>query len=436
MKKIKRFLVLCLVCAMVLGIMAIPASAVFSAENAGEYVDQLYTGLLNRSADPNGRLNYVNQLMNQGVSAGTVAQEFLGSAEFRARQLTNEEYIETLYRGLLGREADAAGKQSFLGYMAAGQSRTWVYQQILASYEFKNRCENHFNMYVGSYATGESAASAAPTSVNTTQARAYVEQLYVAFLGREGDEAGIQYWLNMLSLQKLSAAGVAAAIASSSEFNSKSYTNSEFITRCYQGLLGRNPDPEGYASFITAMASGKSRSWVFSTITSSSEFQKRAAFAPGNANITPGTITEQQAGLVSGTAVNTTLAADYVARLYMNLLDRSVDPNGSEVQGWVKQLVYRQMSAAGVAAAIASSAEAKAIGLTREQYVERLYGALLGRASDSVGKGTYVAALQAGYTRSWVFAKIVASAEFQNQSLFASMHVVPGTINYASYDMG
>lgn len=436
MKKIKRLLVLCLACAMLVGIMAIPASAVFSTQNASDYVDQLYTGLLGRPADDAGKLHFVDELYTQGVSAGTVAQEFLGSAEFRGRQLNNKQYIRALYKGLLGRTPDSTGMNSFLGFMECGQSRAWVYQQILASAEFKDRCENHFNMYVGTYPTGDQSANPNPTSVNTTEAAAYVEGLYQAFLGRSADKAGKEHWLNMLSLKKLNAAGVAAAIASSAEFNAKSYTNSEFIKRCYQGLLGRDPDPEGYTHFVSLMNAGKTRSWVFSAICSSAEFQRRAVFAPGVANITPGTVTEQQAGNVSGTAVNTAVAANYVTRLYMHLLNRSVDPNGAEVQGWVNKLVARELSAAGVAAAIASSPEAKNIGLTREQYVERLYGALLGRSSDVGGKGYFVNALQAGYSRSWVFAKMVASTEFQSCSLFAEMNVVPGTINYTSYDMG
>ena len=436
MKKIKRLLGLCLVCAMLIGVVAIPVGAVFSAGNAADYVEQLYTGLLGRPSDEGGRWNYVNQLYNQGVSAGTVAQEILGSAEFRSRQLDNAAYIDALYLGLLGRTADEAGKASFLSYMDCGQSRAWVYQQILASAEFKNRCENYFNMYVGTYATGSSSANPNPTSVNVSNATQFVIDLYTGLLGRTPDasDSGVQHWVNMLSLRKLNAAGVAAAIASSSEFNSKSYTNGEFITRCYRALLGRDPDVGGYTNYVNELNNGKTRAWVFSAICSSNEFQRRAEFAPGGANVEPGIVSEAQSSSINGGAVNSQKAAEYVQRLYLNLLNRS--GGEEEIQRWVKLLVYRQLSAAGVAAAIASSAEAKSIGLTREQYVERLYGALLGRGSDPAGFGSFVGALQAGYSRSWVFCKICASAEFQNESMFKVMNVVPGTLNYTSYDMG
>lgn len=440
MKKIKRILVLCLVAAMFLGIMAIPAGAVFSVQNAEDYVEQLYTGLLGRASDEAGKLLYVNKLYSQGVSAGTVAQQFVSSAEFRGRQLNNDQYVETLYQGLLGRAADAAGKAGFLNAMDCGQSRTWVFQQILASAEFKSHCENDFNMYVGNYSTDANVPNVTPTNVNTAEARPFVEQLYVALLGRDpaslASDAGVNHWVDMLFYKKLNAAGVATAIASSAEFNSKSYTNSEFITRCYQGLLGRNPDVAGYTAFVNALNSGKTRSWVFSSICASSEFQNRVAFSSGYANVTPGISNAGSTGSVSGGAVNAQMATDYVCRLYRYILNTEIDPNDANVQGWVSKLVNRQLSAPGVAAAIAASPQAKGIARTREQYVECLYGALLGRASDPEGLGGFVAALRSGYSRSWVFAKIVQSTEFQKQSLFSDMNVVPGTINYTAYDMG
>ena len=433
MKKIKRFLVLCLACAMIAGIMVIPANAVFTRDNATEYVKQLYNGLLGREPDDGGLTSFVDRLYNQNVSAGVVAESILGSPEFKGRQLTNEQYIDVLYLGLLGRNADPEGKANFLSLMACGQSRAWVYLQFLGSPEYKSRCENHFNMYVGDYPTGPDTPNPDPTNVNVAEASKFVEALYQNLLGREADAAGKQNWLNMLSLRKMSAAGVACAVASSAEFNSISYTNSEFINRCYLALLGRKYDVAGYTNFINALNSGKSRSWVFASICNSAEFQRRAAFAPGEANVTPGTINPQGKN-VGGNAVNADLAAQYVRRLYASLLNRNATDD--EVQKWVEKLVNRLLSAAGVAAEIAASPEAKAIGLTREQFVARLYEALLGRAPDSLGNADFTRALTQGYSRSWVFCKICASPEFQSQSLLGDMNVVPGTLNYASYDMG
>ena len=110
MKKMKRVLVLCLVVVMCMGL-SIPAMAA-NADQAGAYVTQLYRGLLGREPEDAGKILYVNQLLNNGVKAGAIAESIAGSAEFRNRVLTNEEYITAIYRGLLGREPDAEGMAS------------------------------------------------------------------------------------------------------------------------------------------------------------------------------------------------------------------------------------------------------------------------------------------------------------------------------------
>lgn len=435
MKKIKRFLVLCLVCAMFAGIMVIPANAVvFTRADAEALVTQFYAGLLDRAPDDAGLACHVDRLFG-GTSVGQLAVDFLGSAEFGKRQLTNEAYVRTLYKGLLGREADQGGLDTFLSQMDCGQSRTWVYLQFLGSPEFEQLCRNKYKMDVGSYPNGKDAPSPNPTEVNVAEARKFVEGLYENLLNRGSDEAGMQHWLNMLSLKKMSAAGVAVSVASSAEFNAISYTNSEFINRCYLALLGRKYDVGGYTNFVNHLNSGKSRAWVFAAICDSAEFQRRAAFAPGGANVTPGVVTPGQSGNVGGNAVNAEMATEYVKRLYANILNRSATEK--ELSEWVEKLVNRQMSAAGVAASIAASPEAKTNGVypSADVFLDRIYQALLGRSPDTIGKGNFLKYLSQGYSRSWVFSKICASEEFQNSNYYRDMNVVPGTINAGSYNM-
>ena len=437
MKKMKRFLVLCLVAAMCLGTMIIPArAAVFGPTEAGQYVDQLYSGLLGRTADDQGRLYHVNRLVNDKASAASVAEAIISSAEFRARPLTNDEFVEALYLGLLGRPSAGNEKDGYVTAMKVGQSRTWVFQQFIASAEFKQLCEQQYSMFVGTYSTNPNIPNAAPTSVTTSKASDYVRDLYLGLLGREPDQEGLDYWTAQLTLKKMSASGVAAGIAAGNEFNSKSYTNGDFVQRAYVALLGREPDPTGFANFVNALNSGKTRAWVFAAICASNEFQNRYLFNEMNA--APGTInsTTLPNSNISGGAVNTGSAADYVYRLYQNFTTHSPDPAGDEVQYWVKKLENHTMSAAAVAAGIAGSAEARGIARTREDFINSCYYGLLNRGPDASGMGTWTNAMANGYSRSWVFAKICSSAEFQNSTEFRNMNVTAGYVNASGYDMG
>ena len=436
MKKMKRLLVLCLVAAMCVGTMIIPArAAVFGAAEAGQYVDQLYQGLLGRAADDSGRVTYVNKLVNDKVSAASIAEAIVGSAEFRARPLTNEEFITAMYQGLLGRDPDEAGMESFKTAFAVGQSRTWVFKQILASAEFKDVCEQKYSMYVGSYSSNVNIPNTAPTSVTTSLASDYVTRLYTYLLDRPTpDEAGLNYWTTQLTLKKMTAAEVAAGIASSAEFNAKSYTNPEFVQRAYYALLNRQYDVPGFTGYVGALDSGKSRAWVFASICASKEFQQSF----GEMNATPGRINSTVApnSNISGGAVNAALAGDYVDRLYLAFLGGSHYPTAEERDYWVGKLVNRTMSAAGVAASIAASPEARSIPRTRADFVEACYWGLFGRLPEAAGLGAWETALMNGYSRSWVFSKICSSAEFQNNGDLRSMNVTPGYVNASAYDMG
>ena len=204
------------------------------------------------------------------------------------------------------------------------------------------------------------------------------------------------------------------------------------IQELVKQLAEQESDTTGYTNFVSALNSGKTRAWVFAAICASQEFQNLF----GEMNAAPGNInsTTPPNSLISGGAVNPTDASAYVERLYLCLLDRYA--TAEEVDHWTRYLTTRSMSAAGVAAAIASSSEARSIGRTREVFVSRVYEALLNRAPDVSGMGTYVNALANGYSRSWVFAKICQSSEFQNMAEYRNMNVVPGYVNSASYDMG
>ena len=427
MKKMKRLLVLCLVATLCMGL-AVPAMAA-NASQAEAYVTQLYRGLLNREPDDAGKLSYVTQIVTNGAKAGTIAESVAGSAEFRARILTNEEYVTALYRGLLGREPDAAGLATFKGALDVGYSRNWVFEQLLSSMEFTQRCVS-FGLQVGAVSAPDKAPSVNQTQVNSTAAAEYVERLYVHLLGRtSADDSAAVVWVNKLTKREMSAAGVAANIAASAEFNAKSYTNGEFVQKAYLALLGRNVDSDGWTTFMTHLNNGKSRSWVFSNICASAEFQRQF----GELNAAPGTV-KPESYPIAGNNVKRDVAEKFVNRAYLNLLNRY--PTSDDLDHWVNILVKREMSAAGVAANIAGSAEARAIDRTRSDFVTAVYWTLLDRAPDSNGLDSYTNALSKGYSRSWVFTKICASAEFQSRSEFADMNVVPGYLNSASYNMG
>jgi Tol biopolymer transport system component len=109
--------------------------------------------------------------------------------------------------------------------------------------------------------------------------RAPLTRLYWAFFLRPPDTGGMTYWTNQLTGGK-KLAQVAAQFATSSEFKTKygSLSNSAFVTKIYQNIFNRNPDPGGLAYWTNKLnTKQKTRGDVMVNFSESSEGKRRLA---------------------------------------------------------------------------------------------------------------------------------------------------------------
>ena len=401
-----------------------------TAAGAAEFIQHLYSGMLGRDADASAVASYSYNLVTERKSGNWVVEAIAASYEFRSKDLERNgtQYVEAMLKGLY-ESYTQEDVSTYTDMLTKGYTRSQVLAAMLNSAKFQNLC-NKYGVLMGA-ASGNTSGHA-QTSANRSAVEEYVARLYEKFLGREPDAEGFNNYVSKVVNRQMSLAGVAASIAGSREFAEKSMSDALFLEAVYQALLMRSVDPSGNATYTSGLKSGKSRSWVLSCICNSAEFKNLYGTSGASVGtVNPSTYT------VGGTAVNREAAVAYVARLYDVFLGRS-SANDLYADDYVDALVQRRYSAAGVAALIASSAEARAIGsnLSGEQFIEKCYLALLDRGSDTVGMSTYKRALINGYSRSWVFTKICASAEFQGRGEFSTMNVVPGYLNASSYIMG
>lgn len=113
-------------------------------KNRGQtkFVVRLYRNIFNREADEWGLNDWTNRLQN-GLSACDIVEGFIYSDEFKISDFSNEQYVEILYRTLLGRSADPEGKADWVGRLNAGQSRSQVLAGFAYSVEFNNLCREY-----------------------------------------------------------------------------------------------------------------------------------------------------------------------------------------------------------------------------------------------------------------------------------------------------
>jgi Domain of unknown function (DUF4214) len=195
-------------------------------------VNQLYSSLLNRDADPAG-LAYWNGQLDKGASREAVAQAFLNSAEHRGIQ------VDGYYQEFLHRSGDPQGRAAWVSALQSGMSETAVQVRFLSSPEYlalhadaASIVNGIFTAVLGrpadpaSLSFWESAAkipageaSVAQGIIGSTEADTIdIKRDYQEFLGREADDQGLNMWLALLAQHQLTLEQVDLAILTSDEF--------------------------------------------------------------------------------------------------------------------------------------------------------------------------------------------------------------------------
>ncbi len=107
-------------------------------------------------------------------------------------------------------------------------------------------------------------------------------RLYRAFFDRDPDVTGAAYWITQSRLGA-SPESLAWSFANSPEFLSRygQVEGPRFLTLMFENMLGRTPDPAGYAYWLDQMSSkGMETHEVVQWVTANNEFSNRYPFMP------------------------------------------------------------------------------------------------------------------------------------------------------------
>ena len=116
----------------------IASRGLFIQDEQTASIARLYDSVFNRLPDLGGLKEYRDALDN-GYTLKDVATVLIGSPEFQTRfgTLTNQQFVEQIYRFVLDREGDAAGIQSYVQALSNGYSRTDVVMVLSDSPEHR-----------------------------------------------------------------------------------------------------------------------------------------------------------------------------------------------------------------------------------------------------------------------------------------------------------
>lgn len=196
----------------------------------------------------------------------------------------------------------------------------------------------------------------------------YVTRVYQDLFDRDPDPQGLRNWTGKL-LGGAARSSVAASITASNEYRSG------MIADAYQTYLGRQPDSAGAASWLQALRTGSTIQAVESRILASSEFYARSG--------------RSDSAWVSG--------------LYRTVLGR--EAQAAEVTTWSSRLAGGATRQDVASRFLLSSEHLTSV-------VDGFYVDLLGRNIDPVGQRSWVTAIQGGTRVEAIIGRIIASNEY------------------------
>ena len=109
-----------------------------SIYNAGvrQFVLRNYAKALERKGETAGLETWCYLINKKKMTPAEVTESFFHSKEFVNKELSDEDYVETLYETFLGRGSDPEGKAYWLNYLKKGKSRDEVMKGFSNSTEF------------------------------------------------------------------------------------------------------------------------------------------------------------------------------------------------------------------------------------------------------------------------------------------------------------
>ncbi|MGN0514511.1 MAG: DUF5722 domain-containing protein [Lachnospiraceae bacterium] len=238
------------------------------------FVTRIYVNTLQRRPDAAGKQTWVNELIAGTRDGFSIGYGFVFSDEFKARNVSNRDFVEIMYNTFLNRSSDEGGMELWASALDAGMDREVVFHGFVLSTEFAGLCSDAgikpgtvdsvsgfseiFNRYRN-------------RNVNVTK---FVSRCYLKALGRAFDVVGLDTWCMILHEKQMTPKQIAVeGFLHSDEFINKGLSNTDFVKVLYETFLGRTYDEDGLNMWVGILDRGeRTRDEVINGFADSDEF--------------------------------------------------------------------------------------------------------------------------------------------------------------------
>ena len=283
-------------------------------EKIKAFVRRCYQIILSREPDEGGLNTWFNELKSGRKAASEIIDRFVNSPEFTGKYYSYEDSVEILYRTMLGRGSDPAGKQNWVAKLRNGQPFAVVINGFCISPEFKGICAS-YGIRPGFVAVassepeplaeviGEAAAAgekekkepsgssarqivlpseeendqlgAAVRVVYYNEAKAadFIRRCYRSVLGREPGQAELDTWTAQLMNGQKTPDQIARGFLFSQEFKNRNVGSGDLVKILYRVYLNREADPEGLAAWTAKLDGGTDLKDLLDAFAKTGEFK-------------------------------------------------------------------------------------------------------------------------------------------------------------------
>jgi hypothetical protein len=361
---------------------SLKAVSLLPKEDQAIFIERLYLKTLNRTASQDELASGLNAI--QTDSGAKVVLDLLQSQEFIDLQLSNSDYIHTLFEMLLDRSPDADELNVWMQKLESGKLRDMAVYALLRSQEFE--------YLVSSFDV--TAFNGADKAV--FQRKSFVQRFYQLVLEREPDIDGFNYWSSRLADSGEAGGDIAKGFFQSDEFKNRQTSDSEFLEIAYRSFFNRDADLEGKQYWINELSFGRNRLDIVNGFRESQEFINLASsFGIGKS--------------VDGANSHVQIKS-FVQRFYQLVLNREPDTEGFHY--WSSQLVNGTETGGDIARGFFESGEFINRQTANSDFLDIVYRSFFNRQAGSEGKQYWMNELSLGADRLNIINGFIASQEF------------------------
>ena len=388
------------------------------------FVERAYQLILGREAETDG-LNFWSEKLRSGtMTAAEVINGFVNSVEFQNKNLDYADSVEVLYRVMLNRGSDAAGKAYWVSILNGGNPLAAIISGFCQSDEFRAIC-TEYGITPGSLDVGELKPAKPMPIVDTAKIRAFVTRCYQIILSRQPEEDGLAFWTKLLANGEMTAAEVVNGFVNSEEFQKKNLSYGDSVEVMYKVMLNRGSDAAGKAYWVSILNGGNPLAAIISGFCESDEFTGICA----QYGITPGSLEVGELKPAKPVpVVDMDKIKAFATRCYRIILSREPETDG--LNFWANKLASGEMTAAEVVNGFANSDEFMDKQLDDSEAVEVLYKVMLDRSSDAQGKAYWLSVLAEGEPFAAIINGFCESNEFKG--ICAEYGITPGSVAVAA----